>query len=66
MKYLLKDKLNDVTIEYSSLSQIARDLDTTYSAVHKSYIYGIKPETKKGIKQSQRMFDSKYSVHVVK
>ena len=39
MKYLLKDKLNDVSMEYNSFSQIARDLDTTYSAVNKSYLY---------------------------
>lgn len=66
MKYILKDKKNDASIEYSSLSQIARDLDTTYSTVWKSYMYDIKPETKRGIKQSQKQFDEKFSVQVVK
>ena len=50
MKYLLKDKLNDISTHYNSLTQIARELDTTYSTVYKSYLYDIHPETtKKGL-----------------
>ena len=66
MKYLLKDKLNDISTHYNSLTQIARELDTTYSTVYKSYLYDIHPETKKGIKQVQLKFDTRYSVHFIK
>ena len=41
MKYLLKDKLNDISTHYNSLTQIARELDTTYSTVYKSYLLSL-------------------------
>jgi hypothetical protein len=66
MKYILKTLASGTETEYSSLSQISRDLNVTYSAVWKSYQYDINPGMKRGIKQSQQMFDKKYSVHVVK
>ena len=67
MKYLLRDKLNDISTHYNSLTQIARELDTTYSTVYKSYLYDIHPETtKKGVKQVQLKFDTRYSVHFIK
>jgi hypothetical protein len=67
MKYLLRDKLNDINTHYNSLTQIARELDTTYSTVYKSYLYDIHPETtKKGVKQVQLKFDTRYSVHFIK
>ncbi len=62
MKYILKHLETDEEVEYSSLSQIARELDLPYSTVHKSYLYCIRPETKRGIKQSQKLFDKKYLV----
>ena len=65
MKYILKNLETGAEVEYGSLSQIARDLNVTYSAVWKSYMYDIKPDTKRGVKQSQKIFDSRYSVHVV-
>lgn len=64
MKYFLKCLATNEITEFNSLTSISKALNTTYASVYKSYLYDIKPETKKGKKQSQKQFDERYQVSI--
>ena len=65
MKYLLTNKKLNTTTEYSSIVRIADDLGVSYSACYKNLQYSLKPDTKRGRKISQKLFDEAYDVTIL-